>query len=274
MPNCLTVTVVARHSLLVELQDSRLFSQDFQYKFVWDAEDKTVADGTERIVLSPTIFSDVPSHAMLISPSLMQTLHHLGISSVERDGETISTNLGSPLGMGSPVHFRLLDASAITLPNGDKRSLSVKFSLMPYNGAVLNVGTCSLDRKIVTSAESNLAAEALCAVDMRKIAKFMSQFSCSPPELPPLYYIPESEHEDVKVKMSVALPSNRKNGRENSDVTADVTWDPLSEECEVSERTFQVLEEADISKLVLLMQKMEAPGWGDKLKSFAENINY
>lgn len=273
MGDCLNVTVVSSHSLLVELQDGRLFSQDFQFKFAWDAEEKTVADGTERIVLSPTIFSDAPSHAMLISPSLMQILHHLGISTVEQDGEAIPTQLGSPLGMGTPVHFRLLDTSAITLPNGDKRPLSVKFSVMPFNGAVLNVGTCSLDRQIVTSADRNFSADALCAVDMRKVAKFMSQFNYPPPELPPLYYIPESEHEDGKVRMSISLPLDIENASDNSGIRADVTWDPLSGECEVDEKAFHIPEKVDISKLILLMQKMEAPGWEDKLESFFKNDN-
>lgn len=260
----LTVTVAASNSLLVMLQNSRLFSQDFQFKFAWDADKETVVDGTERIVFSPPIYSDVPVEMRTLSPSLLQVLRMLGIEALEHDGKEVPAILGDPLGMGVPVRFRLLDAEAITLPRGDKRSLSVRFSVMPYNGKILNLSTCSLDRKIFAPIDHVPAADTLCAVDTRRIAKFMSVFGYPPPDIPTLCYLPEPQSDDGKIRMSLAVPHGTEGIDDGKSPKICVVWDPLSDECEIDYNESHMKKFLDTSKLAMLMQKMESPGWEDR----------
>lgn len=260
----LTVTVAASNSLLVMLQDSRLFSQDFQFKFAWDSNLETIVEGTERIVFSPPIYSDVPVEMRTLSPSLLLMLRMLGIEALEHDGEEVPAILGDPLGMGVPVRFRLFDSEAITLPGGDKRSLSVRFSVLPYNGEILNLSTCSLDRKIFASADHAPPADTLCAVDMRRIAKFMSVFGYPPPDIPTLCYVQEPQSDDGKIRMALALPYGTEDIDDGKISKICVVWDPLSDECEIDYNESRMEENLDTSKLAILMQKMEAPGWEDK----------
>lgn len=253
----LRVTVLADRAISVSLPDGRRFSQDFQFSFEWDSSASERITATERIVLRPPIFTEDEPSNISVSGGLMQVIEYLGISELSQNEQTIPVPLGEPLGVGCPIRFRIVDPEAIMLPNSNKAALSIRFSLMPYNKTVIDVETCALDENIiaVTEEKPSLPPVAQCYLNLENISGFMSNFGLSVPKLPNLYYLPEVNEKNRKIALQVVLPPNE----DRNVAYAEIIWDPVSDECEVTLPSN--LQETDIANLDILLTKLESPNW-------------